>query len=89
MVPPPWRPCPLRPFRPLRLAMDPQGRVWAVGPNGLLVESEDQWTAFGEAEGLPTTQLVDVEVDAGGAVWILAADRVLRLDRPQAAPAQR
>ncbi|MAQ16159.1 MAG: hypothetical protein CMN30_15380 [Sandaracinus sp.] len=75
--------------RPLRLAMDPQGRVWAVGPNGLLVESEDQWTAFGEAEGLPTTQLVDVEVDAGGAVWILAADRVLRLDRPQAAPAQR
>ena len=75
--------------RPLRLALDPQGRVWAAGPNGLLVADGDQWTAFGEAEGLPTTQLLDVEADPNGNLWLLTPERVLRLSKPVPAPTQR
>ena len=75
--------------KPLRLALDPQGRVWAAGPNGLLVADGDEWTAFGEAEGLPTIQLLDVEADPNGNLWLLTSERVFRLSRPEAPAVQR
>ena len=65
--------------KPVRLARAPDGRVWAAGPNGLLVANGDDWTAFGETQGLPTTDFRDVEVDRDGNIWVLAEDRVLVL----------
>ena len=73
----------VREARPTALALGPQGEVWAAGPNGLLVYEDDAWTIFGEERGLPTEQLVDVEVDAGGRIWLLARDRVLMLGRAE------
>lgn len=67
--------------RPLRLAIDPRGHLWAASPRGLLHRDGAGWSILGADEGLPSTELKDVEVDADGNVWLLAEDRVLVLSR--------
>jgi len=71
--------------RPLALALDSDGNVWGAGANGLVRYDGESWAVFGEDSGLPTTELVDVEGDASGRLWILARDRVLMLGPARAA----
>lgn len=67
--------------RPHRLAMDLAGHLWMTSNRGLILHEGTEWVILDADAGLPTTDLVDVEVDEGGRVWILAADRVLLLTR--------
>ncbi|MBX3246010.1 MAG: hypothetical protein KF901_02370 [Myxococcales bacterium] len=69
----------VRDARPLALALDAQGHVWGAGPRGLVRYDGSDWLVIGEGSSLPTTDLVDVETDAEGRLWILARDRVLVL----------
>jgi hypothetical protein len=79
----------VREHRPLALAIDARGTLWAAGRYGLLENEGGAWAHFGAAgtdadgrptPGLPTSELRDVEVDGGGRVWILAAESVMILD---------
>ncbi len=70
--------------RPLALALDSQGHVWAAGPNGVAFNDGQTWHRLTEETGLPTNDLVDVEVDAEDRVWLLAKDRLLIFSRAQA-----
>ena len=68
-------------LRPTRLAMDLSGHLWATSPNGLILREGQSWSVLDARSGLPTTELSDVQVDRAGRVWILAADRVMVLER--------
>ncbi|MBX3269240.1 MAG: hypothetical protein KF729_03210 [Sandaracinaceae bacterium] len=68
-------------LRPTRLAMDLSGHLWATSPNGLILREGQSWSVLDASSGLPTTELSDVQVDRAGRVWILAADRVMVLER--------
>jgi hypothetical protein len=79
----------VREHRPIALAIDARGTLWAAGRYGLLENAGGTWTHFGAAgtdangrptPGLPTSELRDVEVDGAGRVWILAAESVMILD---------
>jgi hypothetical protein len=71
--------------RPIALASDAAGHLWAVGANGLLQHDGTDWRHLGSADGLPTDALTDVEVDNAGRVWLLTADAVVVLLEPQRA----
>lgn len=79
----------VREHRPIALAIDARGTLWAAGRYGLLENEGGTWAHFGTAgtdangrptPGLPTSDLRDVEVDGAGRVWILAAESVLILE---------
>ncbi len=70
--------------RPLTLALDSSGNVWAAGPNGIAFNDGQSWHRLTETTGLPTNDLVDVEVDAEDRVWLLARDRVMIFSRAEA-----
>lgn len=76
-------------MRTIRLAIDADGNVWGAGPNGVARFDGTDWATFGEADGLPSQTLVDVEADGQGRVWLLGRDRLmlLELDRSAAVPA--
>jgi hypothetical protein len=63
--------------KPTALEVDGQGNLWTAGPKGALYYDGNRWQRLGRAQGLPTQELVDVEVDEQGWVWFLARDRVL------------
>ena len=65
--------------RPVALAIDREGHLWAAGPSGVLHHDGTDWSHLGEAAGLPTEDFRDVEVDGGGRVWLLPADAVVTL----------
>jgi hypothetical protein len=67
--------------RPTRLATDVSGNVWAASSRGLLFHGEEGWVMLGEDAGLPSTDLVDVETDGSGRVWVLSTDRIMLLER--------
>ncbi|MDQ3033077.1 MAG: hypothetical protein M3Y87_11715, partial [Myxococcota bacterium] len=69
----------VRDHRPNALATDASGHLWAAGPNGLLQYDGTEWRHLGTADGLPTEQLRDVEVDGAGRVWLLTEDAVVVL----------
>ncbi len=78
----------VREHRPLALAIDARGSLWAAGRYGLLENTGGTWSYFGATStdasghivvGLPTAELRDVEVDGAGRVWLLAADEVIVL----------
>ena len=75
-------PSEVRAARPIALAQDSAGRVYAAGPNGLMVWRDGDWTIIGEAQGLPATNLRDVEVGANDQVWLLAPGALYVLDAP-------
>jgi len=79
----------VREHRPLALAIDIRGTLWAAGRYGLLENEGGQWTHLGAAStdangrrlpGLPTSELRDVEVDGSGRVWLLTAESVIILE---------
>jgi hypothetical protein len=70
--------------RPLSLALDSGGNVWAAGPNGVAFHDGTNWHRLTEETGLPTNSLVDVEVDAADRVWLLATDRLMIFSRTEA-----
>ncbi|MCB9595555.1 MAG: hypothetical protein H6719_22735 [Sandaracinaceae bacterium] len=75
------QPANVQSMRPTRLAIDDAGHLWATSHNGLILQEGPEWVVLDANSGLPTSTLVDVEVDEGGRVWILAEDRVMILER--------
>ena len=71
-------------MRPTALALDSVGRVWGAGPNGVVYYDGTNWHPLTVQDGLPTNELVDVEVDPHDRVWLLAGDRVLLFGAPVA-----
>lgn len=78
----------VREHRPLAVAIDGQGTLWAAGRYGLLENEGGQWAHFGGTEsnaqggivpGLPSAELRDVETDGQGRVWLLAPETVMVL----------
>lgn len=67
--------------RPTKLAMDLVGHLWIASPRGLILHEGEEWLMLDQDDGLPVTELRDVEVDGGGRVWLLAEDRVMLLSR--------
>jgi hypothetical protein len=79
----------VREHRPLALAIDSRGTLWAAGRYGLLENEGGTWAHFGAAgtdangrpvPGLPTSELRDVEADGQNRIWILAAESVMILE---------
>lgn len=75
------QPANVQAMRPTRLAIDNAGHLWATSHNGLILQEGAEWVVLDANSGLPTSNLVDVEVDEAGRVWILAEDRVMVLER--------
>jgi len=73
-------------MRPTALALDSAGNLWGAGSNGAVFFDGGRWQMLTTQNGLPTNELVDVEVDAGDRVWFLARDRVMLFDAPQPIP---
>ncbi|MFO0712920.1 MAG: hypothetical protein U0353_23905, partial [Sandaracinus sp.] len=78
----------VREHRPVALAIDGHGTLWAAGRYGLLENEAGQWSYFGATSsdaqgrivpGLPTAELRDVEADGQGHVWLLAPESVIVL----------
>lgn len=77
--------------RPVALAIDDQGHLWAGGRYGLLHNDGTTWShipvasaepaAEDAAPSLPITEIRDIEIDGAGRVWILGPDRILLLTR--------
>jgi hypothetical protein len=81
-------PAVVREHRPVALAIDARGTLWAAGRYGLLANEGGQWAHFGRTEsdaqgrivpGLPVAELRDVETDGQGRVWLLTPESVLVL----------
>lgn len=79
----------VREHRPVALAIDLRGTLWAAGRYGLLIRENDAWQYFGEAgtdaqghatPGLPTAELRDVETDGQNRVWLLSGEGVTVLE---------
>jgi hypothetical protein len=80
------QPAVVRQHRPVALASDAAGHLWAAGPAGLLQYDGTTWYHYGAAEGLPFESLLDVEVDGANRVWLLAEEAVLVLSPVQERP---
>ncbi len=80
-------PAAVRAARPIALALDATGHVWGAGPNGLVQYDGSNWSIYGNDSGLPTTELVDIEGDAAGNLWLLGRDQVVLLGPPRRATA--
>ncbi len=65
--------------RPTQLATDLRGTLWAASGHGLVLHEGEDWRIIDDDDGLPVTELRDVETDGAGRVWLLAADRVMIL----------
>lgn len=79
----------VREHRPVALAVDARGTLWAAGRRGLLSFDGAQWTAYDVAgidadgrprPGLPTREFRDVETDGTGRVWLLSAEAVVVIE---------
>jgi ligand-binding sensor domain-containing protein len=66
----------VRTHRPVALATDGNGHLWAAGTLGLLQHDGTTWLHFDATSGLPSSELRDVEVDGQGRVWALAAGEI-------------
>lgn len=66
--------------RPVALAIDGDGHLWAGGRYGLLHYDGTDWAHVDAATGgLPLTDVRDVEVDGRDWVWLLGEDRIVVL----------
>jgi hypothetical protein len=79
----------VREHRPVALAIDLRGTLWAAGRHGLLIRENDAWQFFGAAgtdaqghatPGLATAELRDVETDGQNRVWLLSGEGVTVLE---------
>lgn len=78
----------VREHRPVAVAVDRDGTLWAAGRYGLLENESGVWQYFGAAAtdaqghavpGLPTQELRDVEADGSGRIWVLGASTLFTL----------
>jgi hypothetical protein len=67
--------------RPTNLALDQRGDLWATSSRGLIHHEGEEWTILDSDDGLPDSELRDVEVDETGRVWLLTEDRVMLFER--------
>lgn len=74
-------PASVREARPMMLAADADGHLWGAGTRGAIFYDGTTWTRHNVASGFPTDLLRDVEVDADGNAFFLAADRLIVLER--------
>lgn len=66
--------------RPVALAIDGHGHLWAGGRYGLLHYDGTNWSHVDAATGgLPLADVRDVEVDGRDWVWLLGEDRIVVL----------
>jgi len=68
--------------RPMALAVDSADTLWAAGPRGLIYHDGSQWLILTEEHGLPTRELVDVEIDGRDRVWLLGREALYLFARP-------
>lgn len=66
--------------RPVALAIDGDGHLWAGGRHGLLHFDGTTWSHLDAATGgLPLEDVRDVEIDGRDWVWLLGEDRIVVL----------
>lgn len=70
-----------------RLALNPDGRIWVVGTEGIdLLDpatGEVERFAAGDASGLTSDDIWSIFVDSGGSVWVGAVDGLFVFDPDQ------
>ena len=59
-----------------KFVIRPDGSVWAIGDNRLLVLRDDRWEDFGSKHGLPRDQLFALYFDRQGNLWTSARHRL-------------
>ena len=74
-------PAEIQAARPTNLALDQRGDLWATSSRGLIHHEGEAWTILGTDDGLPDSELRDVEVDETGRIWLLTEDRVMLFER--------
>jgi hypothetical protein len=75
--------------RPVAVAIDDSGHLWAGGRYGLLHHDGTTWSHVPLASGdlppgaasLPLSDIRDIEIDAQGRVWLLGPEEILVLAR--------
>jgi len=67
----------------MRLAIDANGHLYGAGHGGLVVWDGTSFQVYGAAQGLPFASLRDVEVDAGGRVWLLGEHAIAVLGQSE------
>jgi ligand-binding sensor domain-containing protein/two-component sensor histidine kinase len=76
----------IAPPRAMMAARD--GTVW-IGAGGILVRIHDgKLTTWGPRQGLPPEEIQSIAEDAAGALWLVTAESVLRVARPDSGGAQ-
>jgi len=66
-------------FSATQMTIEPGGRVWFGGKNGLTSYSDGIWYAYSTAEGLPeNTSIQDIKTDPEGNLWALSDRMVFR-----------
>ncbi|MGE0784885.1 MAG: hypothetical protein AB7S26_04290 [Sandaracinaceae bacterium] len=69
-------------LRPTHVAMDLSGHLWVGSTRGLAMhEGTSDWLILDEDDGLPASDIRDIEVDSAGRVWILATEQLVVLQR--------
>jgi hypothetical protein len=74
--------------RPTAVAVDRAGHLWAAGPRGAVFSDGTSWQRLTAANGLPTDDIRDIDVDGNDRVFLLTEDAVLLL-LPQPSAASR
>ena len=70
-----------RQARPIAVAIDGQGQVWAGGPHGAIYGTDRTWKRLGMAQGLLNDRLTDIRVDGNNRVWFVSASGLTVLSR--------
>lgn len=68
-------------MRPTHVAMDLAGHLWIASRTGLVLHEGEEWIVLDQDDGLPSSEIRDVEVDSAGRVWLLGVEELAVLER--------